>query len=184
MAKKILKKRKSRRPSRKKAEQAVETLLLWAGEDPRREGLVDTPARVAAAYEDWFSGYREDPVTFLERTFEDPKEYKKRARRTVSYLPAIIPEQSGEQSFGVIKNISETGFLLASQKAFEAGKELSIATVLGDETITLEGTVARILPPESDDFPIHLAGVNFKEPHSETVERLIGLAEKANTLVI
>jgi GTP cyclohydrolase I len=59
------KKPRARRPSRRKAEQAVETLLLWAGEDPRREGLVDTPSRVAAAYEDWFSGYREDTVKFL-----------------------------------------------------------------------------------------------------------------------
>ena len=54
--------RKPRRPSRKKAEQAVETLLLWAGEDPRREGLIDTPKRVASAYEDWFAGYNDDPV--------------------------------------------------------------------------------------------------------------------------
>ena len=56
--------RKPRRPSRKKAEEAVETLLLWAGEDPRREGLVDTPRRVAKAYEDWFSGYKDDPIEF------------------------------------------------------------------------------------------------------------------------
>ena len=61
--------RKPRRPSRKKAEEAVETLLLWAGEDPRREGLVDTPRRVAKAYEDWFSGYKDDPIEFLQRTF-------------------------------------------------------------------------------------------------------------------
>ena len=55
MAKKTRKK-KIRRPSRRKAEQAVETLLRWAGEDPDREGLIDTPKRVAAAYEDWSSG--------------------------------------------------------------------------------------------------------------------------------
>ncbi len=66
---------KPRRPSRKKAEEAVETLLLWAGEDPRREGLVDTPKRVAAAYEDWFSGYGDDPVSALQRTFEEVEGY-------------------------------------------------------------------------------------------------------------
>ena len=64
-----------RKPSRKAAESAVETLLLWAGEDPRREGLVDTPKRVAKAYEDWFSGYKENPVEFLERTFEEVEGY-------------------------------------------------------------------------------------------------------------
>jgi GTP cyclohydrolase I len=75
VAKKLKRKPKSRRPSRRKAEQAIETLLLWAGEDPRREGLIDTPSRVATAYEDWFSGYREDPVKFLERTFEEVEGY-------------------------------------------------------------------------------------------------------------
>jgi GTP cyclohydrolase IA len=63
------------RPSREQAEEAVTTLLLWAGEDPLREGLVDTPRRVAKAYEDWFSGYRRDPVGFLERTFEEVEGY-------------------------------------------------------------------------------------------------------------
>ncbi len=66
---------KPHRPSRKQAEEAVRTLLLWAGEDPRREGLVDTPARVARAYEDWFSGYKEDPIGFLTRTFEEVDGY-------------------------------------------------------------------------------------------------------------
>jgi len=66
---------KSRRPSRNEAEDAIRTLLLWAGEDPAREGLVDTPRRVAQAYEDWFSGYKEDPVQYLKRTFEEVEGY-------------------------------------------------------------------------------------------------------------
>jgi GTP cyclohydrolase I len=75
VAKKSTRKQNPRRPSRKQAEEAVNTLLLWAGEDPRREGLIDTPARVARAYEDWFSGYQEDPVGFLKRTFEEVDGY-------------------------------------------------------------------------------------------------------------
>jgi GTP cyclohydrolase I len=63
------------RPSRKQAEEAVSTLLRWAGDDPQREGLLDTPKRVARAYEDWFSGYKEDPVRFLKRTFEEVEGY-------------------------------------------------------------------------------------------------------------
>jgi len=66
---------KPRKPSRKKAEEAIATLLLWAGDDPRREGLIDTPARVARAYEDWFSGYKDDPVGYLKRTFEEVEGY-------------------------------------------------------------------------------------------------------------
>jgi GTP cyclohydrolase I len=63
------------RPSREEAEGAIRTLLLWAGDDPAREGLRDTPARVARAYEDWFSGYAVDPEEFLLRTFEEVEGY-------------------------------------------------------------------------------------------------------------
>ena len=66
---------KAKKPSRKAAEDAVRTLLLWAGEDPAREGLIDTPRRVAKAYEDWFSGYGDDPVQYLRRTFEEVEGY-------------------------------------------------------------------------------------------------------------
>jgi GTP cyclohydrolase I len=63
------------RPSRTEAEEAVRTLLKWAGDDPLREGLRDTPARVARAWEDWFSGYHVDPEEYLLRTFEEVEGY-------------------------------------------------------------------------------------------------------------
>jgi GTP cyclohydrolase I len=61
--------------SRAAAEAAVETLLRWAGEDPAREGLRDTPRRVVAAYGDWFSGYNTDPGEYMLRTFEEVEGY-------------------------------------------------------------------------------------------------------------
>ena len=63
------------RPTREEAEAALHVLLRWAGDDPEREGLRDTPARVVRAYEDWFSGYSDDPVGFLQRTFEEVEGY-------------------------------------------------------------------------------------------------------------
>src|ERR1700710_2929702 len=63
------------KPSREEAEKAVHTLLRWAGDDPTREGLLDTPARVAKAFEDWFSGYGQDPEDYLKRTFEEVSGY-------------------------------------------------------------------------------------------------------------
>ena len=63
------------KPTREQAEAAVRTLLSWAGEDPRREGLLDTPKRVVDAYGDWFSGYGEDPQEYLARTFEEVAGY-------------------------------------------------------------------------------------------------------------
>jgi GTP cyclohydrolase IA len=61
--------------TREEAEEAVRTLLKWAGDDPSREGLTDTPKRVVEAFSDWFSGYGDDPEAFLARTFEEVEGY-------------------------------------------------------------------------------------------------------------
>lgn len=61
--------------ARKRAEEAVRTLIEWAGDDPDREGLAETPTRVARAFEEYFQGYGEDPVKFLSRTFEEVSGY-------------------------------------------------------------------------------------------------------------
>jgi len=63
------------RPTTAEAEKAVRTLLRWAGDDPEREGLLDTPGRVVRAYRQWFRGYEEDPVVMLQRTFEEVEGY-------------------------------------------------------------------------------------------------------------
>ena len=63
------------RPSRQEAEEAVRTLIRWAGDDPKREGLRDTPARVARAYEEFFAGYGQDPAEILKRTFSEVEGY-------------------------------------------------------------------------------------------------------------
>lgn len=62
-------------PSREEAERAVRTLILWAGDDPEREGLLDTPSRVVRSYEEFFDGYARDPVSYLQRTFEEVDGY-------------------------------------------------------------------------------------------------------------
>ncbi len=64
-----------RRPSRDAAEEAVRTLIEWAGDDPDREGLIDTPRRVVRAYEEFFEGYKTDPRALLETTFEETADY-------------------------------------------------------------------------------------------------------------
>lgn len=61
--------------TREEAEEAVRTLLRWAGDDPGREGLLDTPRRVVEAYGEWFSGYSIDPGEYLRRTFEEVAGY-------------------------------------------------------------------------------------------------------------
>jgi GTP cyclohydrolase IA len=64
-----------RRPTWKEAEEAVRTLIRWAGDDPHREGLRGTPERIVRAYQEFFSGYDEDPVALLQRTFEETNGY-------------------------------------------------------------------------------------------------------------
>lgn len=65
----------STRPTLDEAKEAVRTLLRWAGDDPDREGLLETPERVARAYGEWFAGYAEDPETILSKTFEETDGY-------------------------------------------------------------------------------------------------------------
>ncbi len=106
MAKKAKKSPKPKRPSRKQAEEAVERLLLWAGEDPRREGLVDTPKRVVDAYLDWFSGYKDDPVKFLQRTFQEVEGYDE-----MIVLRDISFESHCEHHIAPIIGVAHVGYL-------------------------------------------------------------------------
>ncbi len=62
-------------PTQQEAEAAIRTLIRWAGDSPDREGLLDTPSRVAKSYKEFFNGYGQDPVSILERTFEEVEGY-------------------------------------------------------------------------------------------------------------
>ncbi len=62
-------------PSREEAMRAVKTLIAWAGDDPEREGLIETPQRVVKAYEEFFEGYKMDPIEILSKTFEEVEGY-------------------------------------------------------------------------------------------------------------
>ena len=75
LVKKQTRRSAKKRPSRGEAEEAVRTLIRWAGDDPLREGLLGTPGRVARAYEEFFAGYEVDPVALLQRTFEETDGY-------------------------------------------------------------------------------------------------------------
>ena len=88
------------------AEAAVRTLLEWAGEDPAREGLVDTPGRVARAYKDWFSGYALDPADYLRRTFKEVENYDE-----LIVLRAIEFESHCEHHMAPIIGKAHIGYL-------------------------------------------------------------------------
>ena len=99
-----------RRPSRGEAEQAVRTLIRWAGEHPEREGLLDTPARVVRAYEEWFEGYDQDPVEILQRTFEDVGGYDE-----IVVLRDIPFQSCCEHHMAAIQGTVHVGYLPRSR---------------------------------------------------------------------
>lgn len=94
------------RPSRDEAEEAVRTLLRWAGDDPSREGLLDTPSRVVRSYEEYFSGYTEDPVEIMKRTFEEVEGYDE-----MVVLKDIRFESHCEHHMAPIIGIAHIGYL-------------------------------------------------------------------------
>ena len=94
------------RPTREQAEEAVRTLLRWAGDDPAREGLLGTPDRVVRAYEEWFAGYFEDPVEILQRTFEETDGYDE-----MVVLRDIRFESYCEHHVAPIIGIAHVGYL-------------------------------------------------------------------------
>ncbi len=114
-------------PSRAKAEEAVRTLMRWTGDDPDREGLLETPARVVRAYEEWFDGYRLDPEVILSRTFDDTGGYED------VVLPRDVPVQSVcEHHMAAIRGVAQVAYLPATRvvgKSQHAGIVVLIAVV-------------------------------------------------------
>lgn len=94
------------RPTREEAEAAVRTLLSWAGDDPDREGLRDTPARVVRAYEEYFAGYTQDPFDILQRTFEEIDGYDE-----MIVLRDIRFESHCEHHLAPIIGVAHIGYL-------------------------------------------------------------------------
>lgn len=94
------------RPSQLQAENAVRTLIAWAGDDPARPGLRDTPGRVARAYREWFSGYAQDPVEILARTFDEVAGYSE-----VVSLRDIPIESHCEHHLAAIRGVAHIAYI-------------------------------------------------------------------------
>lgn len=96
----------SSRPSRDEAEAAVRTLIRWAGDNPSREGLLDTPKRVAKAFEEFFAGYDQDPANILSKTFEEVEGYD-----DMVLLRGIKVESHCEHHMVPIKGIAHIAYM-------------------------------------------------------------------------
>lgn len=136
-------------PDRRDAEEAVRTLLRWAGDDPEREGLLDTPARVARAFEEWFAGYREDPMEFLGRTFEEVEGYDEmvvlRDIRLESYCEHHLAPILGKIHIGYMPDKRVVGISKLARVADAYAKRLQIQEKL---TAQIANCINQVLQPK------------------------------------
>jgi GTP cyclohydrolase I len=137
------------RPSRSEAEEAVSTLIRWAGEDPTREGLLDTPARVVRAFEEWFAGYREDPGDHLARTFEEVAGYDGmvvlRDIRFVSHCEHHMAPIVGRAHIGYLPSGKVVGISKLARLVQGYAKRLQIQERM---TAEIANTLDRVLTPQ------------------------------------
>jgi GTP cyclohydrolase IA len=136
------------KPSRAEAEEAVRTLLRWAGDDPAREGLLGTPDRVVRAYEEFFSGYRVDPVAFLERTFEEIDGYDElivlRDIRFESHCEHHLAPIIGRAHIGYLPNKRVVGISKLARVLEAYARRLQIQEKL---TAQVANTIQEVLQP-------------------------------------
>ncbi len=137
------------RPSRSDAEAAVRTLIEWAGDDPDREGLLDTPGRVVRAYEELFSGYGSDPREYLERTFEEVAGYDElvvlRDIRVVSFCEHHMLPFLGKAHVGYLPSDRVVGISKLARVVQGFARRLQIQEKLTSE---IAGAIHDILQPK------------------------------------
>ncbi len=130
------------------AEAAVRTLLRWAGDDPAREGLRDTPKRVVKSYKELFSGYAVDPVSLLERTFEEVEGYDEivllRDIRLESYCEHHMVPIIGRCHVAYLPNQRVVGISKLARVVDAYAKRLQIQEKL---TVQIAGTIDQVLQP-------------------------------------
>lgn len=136
------------RPSRAEAEAAVRTMLRWAGDDPDREGLKETPARVVRAYEEFFAGYAEDPEEILRRTFEETEGYDEmvllRDIRLESYCEHHVVPIIGKAHVAYLPSNRVVGISKLARVVEVYARRLQIQEKL---TVQIANTIQKVLRP-------------------------------------
>ena len=137
------------KPSRDEALKAVKTLIEWAGDDPSREGLIETPDRVIRAYKEFFAGYEEDPEQVLEKTFEEVEGYDDavivRNIRVESHCEHHMVHILGVAHVGYIPNKRVVGISKLARIVDIFGKRLQTQETM---TAQIADTIQRVLEPK------------------------------------
>ena len=170
------------RPSREQAMEAVKTLLAYTGDDPSREGLVDTPKRVIKAYDEFFAGYKEDPVEVLSRTFEQVEGYDEmvivKGIRVESHCEHHMVPIIGVAHVGYIPNKKVVGISKLARMVDLFGKRLQTQDTM---TAQIASCIQRVLLPKGVAVVVDAAhqcmttrGVH-KATTSTITSRMLGL---------
>ena len=137
------------RPTFEEAAEAVRTLIRWAGDDPAREGLSETPGRVARAFDEWFSGYREDPSLILSKTFEETDGYDEmvvlRNIRFTSHCEHHIAPIVGRAHIGYLPTRRVVGISKLARLVDVYARRLQIQEKM---TAQIANTINQILEPQ------------------------------------
>ena len=137
------------KPSREEAEEAVRTLICWTGDDPNREGLIETPKRVVKAYEEFFEGYDMDPEEVLQKTFEEVQGYDDavivRNIRVESHCEHHIVPIIGVAHVGYIPNNRVVGISKLARVIEIFGKRLQTQETM---TAQIADTIQKVLEPK------------------------------------
>lgn len=137
------------RPSREEAEKAVHTLIRWAGDDPAREGLLDTPSRVVRSFEEFFAGYHADPAELLKRTFDETDGYDEmvvlRDIRFESHCGHHLVPIIGKAHIGYLPNKRVVGISKLARVLEAYAKRLQIQEKM---TSQIANTIQDVLQPK------------------------------------
>ena len=177
------------RPSREQAMEAVKTLLAYTGDDPSREGLIDTPKRVIKAYDEFFAGYNEDPVEVLSRTFEQVEGYDEmvivKGIRVESHCEHHMVPIIGVAHVGYITNKKVVGISKLARMVDLFGKRLQTQETM---TAQIADTIEKVLNPKGVAVVIDAAhmcmttrGIHKTETSTVTSRMLGTFRKNANT---
>jgi cellulose synthase (UDP-forming) len=142
-------------------------------------GEVDVMSRYLheSAVSKFLAEYATRYLTYIESRLTPRLERKARPRRIRAYLPAVVRGKSGDTSYGVIRNISQNGFLIAAREDLTEGDRVVAEAVVGDKGVPLPGIVVRVVRHPSEDFPECVAGVAFDKADIAAVNRILAIAD-------
>ena len=176
-------------PSMEEAKEAVRTLIAWAGDDPEREGLIETPDRVARAYQEFFAGYGEDPEEILSKTFEEVEGYDEmvivRNIRLESHCEHHMVPILGIAHIGYIPNNRVVGISKLARIVDVFGKRLQTQETM---TAQIADAISNVLKPKGVAVVVDAAhqcmttrGIHKSETSTVTSRMLGTFRKNANT---